>query len=57
MVYEKMHFTFPFEAFPMFFNITCKMQLVFKSKNHSKTQFHRNGLLAALCTNFQEGQN
>ena len=32
-------------------------RMVFKSKNHSKTQFHRNGLLATLCTNFQEGQN
>jgi hypothetical protein len=27
------------------------------AKNHSKTQFHRNGLLATVCTNFQEGQN
>ena len=28
-----------------------------KSKNHSKTKFHRNELLATLSSNFQEGQN
>jgi len=26
-------------------------------KNGSKTEFHRNGLLATLSSNFQEGQN
>jgi len=31
--------------------------MVFKSKNCSKTKFHRNGLLATLSSNFQEGQN
>jgi hypothetical protein len=29
----------------------------FKGKNGGKTEFHRNGLLATLGTNFQEGQN
>ena len=28
-----------------------------KAKNGSKTEFHRNGLLATLGSNFQEGQN
>jgi hypothetical protein len=28
-----------------------------KAKNHSKTKFHRNGLLVTLSSNFQEGQN
>ena len=31
--------------------------MVFKGKNGSKTGFHRNGLLATLGSNFQEGQN
>ena len=31
--------------------------MVFKGKNGSKTEFHRNGLLATLGSNFQEGQN
>ena len=30
--------------------------MVFKGKNGSKTEFHRNGLLATLGSNFQEGQ-
>jgi len=28
-----------------------------KAKNGSKTEFHRNGLLATIGSNFQEGQN
>ena len=32
-------------------------EMVFKGKNGSKTEFHRNGLLATLDSNFQEGQN
>jgi len=28
-----------------------------KAKTRSKTKFHRNGLLATLSSNFQEGQN
>ena len=28
-----------------------------KAKNGSKIEFHRNGLLATLGSNFQEGQN
>ena len=28
-----------------------------KAKNCSRTEFHRNGLLATLGSNFQEGQN
>ena len=28
-----------------------------KGKNGSKTEFHKNGLLATLGSNFQEGQN
>jgi len=28
-----------------------------KAKNGSKTKFHRNGLLATIGSNFQEGQN
>jgi hypothetical protein len=28
-----------------------------KAKTHSKTKFHRNGLLATLSSKFQEGQN
>ena len=31
--------------------------LKFKSKNSIKTEFHRNGLMAAIGSNFQEGQN
>jgi hypothetical protein len=31
--------------------------MVFKGKNGSKTEFHRNGILAMLGLNFQEGQN
>jgi hypothetical protein len=30
---------------------------MFKSKNRSKIRLHRNGLLATLNSNFQEGQN
>jgi len=30
---------------------------VFRSKNGSKTEFHRNGLLAKIGSNLQEGQN
>jgi len=30
--------------------------MVFKSKNRSKAKFHRNGLLATLSSNFQEGK-
>jgi hypothetical protein len=37
--------------------ITCGRNMVFKSKNHSKTQFHRNGLLATLSSYSQERQN
>ena len=35
----------------------CSRNMVFKSKNVSKTEFHRNGLLATLSSNFQEAQN
>ena len=35
----------------------CSRNMVFKGKNGSKTEFHRNGLLATLGSNFQEGQN
>ena len=36
--------------------LSCN-KMVFKSRNGSKTKFHRNGLLATLSSNFQEGQN
>ena len=36
--------------------MTCSRNMVFKSKNHSKTKFRRNGLLATLGSNFQEGK-
>jgi len=36
----------------------CKLFFsVFESKIGNKTEFHRNGLLATLGSNFQEGQN
>ena len=34
----------------------CSRNMVFKGKNGSKTEFHRNGLLAKLGSNFQEGK-
>ena len=37
--------------------IICSINMVFKGKNGTKTEFHRNGLLATLSSNFQEGQN
>ena len=37
--------------------IYCSRNMVFKGKNGSKTEFHGNGLLATLGSNFQEGQN
>ena len=37
--------------------INCSRNMGFKGKNDSKTEFHRNGLLATLGSNFQEGQN
>jgi esterase/lipase superfamily enzyme len=30
--------------------------MVFKGKNGSKNEFHKNGVLATLGSNFQEGQ-
>jgi hypothetical protein len=38
-------------------NYICSRNMVFKSKNGIKTEFHRNGLLAMIGSNFQEGQN
>jgi hypothetical protein len=38
------------------YNYICSRNMVFKSKNGSKTKFHTNGLLATLSSNFQEGQ-
>jgi len=37
--------------------IICSRNIVFKGKNGSKTELHKNGLLATLGLNFQEGQN
>jgi len=39
------------------YNYICSRNMAFKSKNVSKTEFHRNGLLMTLGSNFQEGQN
>jgi len=37
--------------------IYISRNMVFESKNGIKTEFHRNGLLATIGSNFQEGQN
>ena len=39
------------------YNYICSRNILFKSKNDSKTEFHRNGLLVTIGSNFQEGQN
>ena len=38
-------------------NNKSSRNMVFKGKNGSKTEFHGNGLLATLGSNFQEGQS
>jgi len=38
------------------YNYICSRNMAFKNENRSKTEFHRNGLLATLSSNFQEGQ-
>jgi hypothetical protein len=38
-------------------NYICSRNMVFKSKNGRKAKLRRNGLLATLSSNFQEGQN
>ena len=41
----------------IYFEHVTSEPIVFKGKNGNKTEFHRNGLLATLGSNFQEGQN
>jgi len=36
------------------YDYICSRNMAFKSKNRSKTKFHRNGLLATLSSNFQK---